>query len=256
MKGGNKMSKFLCANLDKEEYLDFGVYSNNIFEESPACDTLEYFLATEWSKDRIIFFFEENEKSNIFPDEENAYDFVIQNYSERTILNTVPKYKYIANISNKEYYFKAALPQKDSNCICPLPFILTEKESNILEDNLEDNESQELGRWIGGSIIATNNRDFCNGYKLFESPYAVRDTAGKVLDGLNIVVTGTISGFTRSDIENHIRNYGGNPQNSVTRRTDFVVVADYRPGTKKINDAKKYGIRTITEREFFDMLEE
>ena len=80
------MSKYLCANIDKEEYLDFGVYSENITEGSPACNTLEYFMATEWARDRIVFFFQENERSNIFPDEENAYDYVLQNYTERSIL--------------------------------------------------------------------------------------------------------------------------------------------------------------------------
>ena len=249
------MSKFLCANLDKEEYLDFGVYGENIMEGSPACNTLEYFLATEWAKDRIVFFYQENETSKFFPDEENVFDYISRNYMERSVLNSAPKYTYIANVMNKEYYLKAALPKGgDNSYICPLPFILTEHENNCFEDNFEDKELQELGRWTGGNIVATNNKDFCLGYTMFESPYRENENTSMRLAGLNIVVTGTIAGYSRVGIENYIRANGGNPQSSVTKKTDFIIKADYKPGKKKLDDAKKYGIKIITEQEFFEML--
>lgn len=251
------MSKYLCANIDKEEYLDFGVYNENITEGSPACNTLEYFLATEWSKDRVVFFYEDNEKSNFFPDEENAYDYVVQNYTERSVLNSAPKYSCIANTSKKEYYFKAALPEsEDYSYICPLPFILSEQENVCFGDGFEEKELEEVGRWAGGNIIATNNINSCSGYALFESPYRMNNEFGAVLKGQNIVVTGTISGYTRAGIATYIRKNGGNPQNSVTKKTNFVVKADYKPGKKKLDDAAKYGIKVISEQEFFDMLGE
>ena len=49
------MSKCLCVNPGKEEYLDFGVFEENNHDGSAACNTIEYFLATEWNGDRIIF---------------------------------------------------------------------------------------------------------------------------------------------------------------------------------------------------------
>ena len=251
------MSKYLCANIDKEEYLDFGVYSENITEGSPACNTLEYFMATEWARDRIVFFFQENERSNIFRDEENAYDYVLQNYTERSVLNSAPKYACIANITKKEYYFKSSLPEsEDYSYICPLPFILSEQENICFGDNFEEKELKEVGRWAGDSIIATNNIISCSGYALFESPYRMNNEFGAVLKGLNIVVTGTINGYTRFGIENYIRQHGGNPQSSVTKNTNLVVKADYKPGRKKLADAMKYGIRIISEQEFFEMLGE
>ena len=51
------MSKCLCVNPGKEEYLDFGVFEENNHDGSAACSTIEYFLATEWNGDRIIFVF-------------------------------------------------------------------------------------------------------------------------------------------------------------------------------------------------------
>ncbi len=255
--GGKEMSKFLCANINKEEYLDFGVYSENITEGCAACKTLEYFLATEWSKDNVVFFYQDSGYSEIFPEEENAYDFVVQNYCERSVLNSVPKYTYIVNVSNKEYYFKAALPEsEDYSYICPLPFILSEQENNCFGDCIDEKEFKELGRWVGGNIVATNNKDFCSGYTLFESPYRMDNELGAVLKGLNIVVTGTISGYTRAGIENYIRQHGGNPQSSVTKKTNLVVKADFKPGNKKLDDAAKYGIKVISEQDFFNMLGE
>ena len=52
------MSKCLCVNPDKEEYLDFGEFEQNNHDGSAACNTVEYFLATEWNGDKIIFVFD------------------------------------------------------------------------------------------------------------------------------------------------------------------------------------------------------
>lgn len=71
------MSKYLCVNPGKEEYLDFGVFEENNYEGSAVCSTIEYFLATEWSGDRIIFVFDGMGKSALFPDKDNVYDYVV-----------------------------------------------------------------------------------------------------------------------------------------------------------------------------------
>ena len=47
------MSKCLCVNPDKEEYLDFGEFEKNNHDGSAACNTVEYFLATEWNGDML-----------------------------------------------------------------------------------------------------------------------------------------------------------------------------------------------------------
>ena len=251
------MSKYLCANIDKEEYLDFGDYPDNILEGSPPCNTLEYLLATEWTGDKIMFIYEENEKSNVFLVAKNDYDFVTEKYSERCVLNRVPKYKYIVNTDKHEYYFSDALPVfKTNQSVSPLPFILSEKENSVLFDTVENKEKDDIGRWSNDKVFVTNNKDACDGYKLFESPYLNVSTLPAPLSGLKIVVTGTISGFSRADIEEYISDMGGEPQNSVTKKTDMLVVGDYKPGTKKLADAKKYGVRTVTEQEFFDMIGE
>lgn len=251
------MSKCLCVNPDKEEYLDFGEFEQNNYEGSPACGTVEYFLATEWNGDKVMFVFDGKSKSDIFPDEDNVYDFVVCNYAERSVLNRTPKYAMIANITTNEYYFKAALPEsEDGPYICPLPFILSEKQcSDLIGVTLNDKETDNVGRWVGGNIVATNNKEFCKEFTLFESPYVKESPFSKVLAGLNVVVTGTISSFSRFEVEKLIKEHGGNPQKNVTKKTDLLVVG-FKPGTKKLEDASKHGTKIIYEKDFFEMLKE
>lgn len=248
------MGNFLCANLDKKEYFDFSVYSDNTMEDSPACNTLEYFLATEWAGDRIVFYFQENEQSIFYPDKENAYDYVKRNYTERGVLRSVPQYEYVANISKKEYYRKSELPKgAGSSCVCPLPFILTQSEGNIVYVCLEKNEVQHLGKWIGDNILVTNNKKLCEGYNQFESPYII-DNVVRRLAGLNIVIAGVINGYTMEDMEKCIDKRGGTLQSKVTRNTDIVVLADYMNEKIKVDAAKKYGIKMLSEEDFFEMI--
>ena len=251
------MSKCICVNLDKEEYLDFGEFEQNNYVGSAACNTFEYFLATEWRGDKILFVFDGKSKSDIFPNEENVYDFVVYNYTERSVLNTTPKYSMIANTTTNEYYFKAALPQSEDGLnISPLPFILSEKScSYLIGVTLNDKEEQNVGKWIGGNIVATNNKDLCNEFALFESPYVKENTFSKSLSGLNVVVTGTISSFSRYEVEQLIKDHGGNPQKNVSKKTDLLVVG-YKPGAKKMSDSLKHGTKIVYENDFFDMLKE
>lgn len=250
------MSKCLCVNPGKEEYLDFGVFEENNYDGSAVCSTIEYFLATEWSGDRIIFVFDGMGKSALFPDEDNVYDYVVNTFTERSVLNSVPKYTYIANTMTNEFYFKAALPEsEDGPYICPLPFILSEKiRADLIGATLNEKELDNVGRWINGSIVATNNKDFCDGFKLFESPYAMERTT-KSLAGLNIAITGTITAFTRFEVENLIKERGGNPQKNVSKKTDILIVG-FKPGVKKLEDASKYGTKKIYEKDFLKMIGE
>lgn len=73
------------------------------------------------------------------------------------------------------------------------------------------------------------------------------------LTGKSFVVTGKVSGYTRGDIEDLIKQKGGQVDRSVTRSTDYLVVAE-KPGKTKLNAAAKYGTRKISESELFNMM--
>jgi DNA ligase (NAD+) len=76
--------------------------------------------------------------------------------------------------------------------------------------------------------------------------------AGK-LAGKTIVVTGTLTSFSRQQIEEAIRNAGGKASSSVSKNTDFVLAGE-NPGSK-LDKAKQLGVKVISEKEFLQMLD-
>jgi DNA ligase (NAD+) len=56
-------------------------------------------------------------------------------------------------------------------------------------------------------------------------------TAPRTLEGLSVVVTGSLPGFSRDEAKEAILTHGGKAASSVSRKTDFVVVGD-SPGSK------------------------
>ncbi|MEV0002098.1 NAD-dependent DNA ligase LigA [Micromonospora sp. NPDC050980] len=57
------------------------------------------------------------------------------------------------------------------------------------------------------------------------------DEGPRPLDGVTVVVTGTLSGFSRDQAAEEIQNRGGKVTGSVSKKTGFVVVGD-NPGSK------------------------
>lgn len=246
--------KCICVNLDKEEYLNFLDFDKDIFADSPAEKTLEYFMATEWYGNKIAILFEKS-KSNYFSSEDDAYKYVTDSFVERLTLKSVPEYNYIVNLSKKEYYFKSALPVgKDDTFISPLLFVLSERGTSAFDNNkLTEKEKGDVGRWFGDTVTATNNPTLCTGFSLYASPYIKERDGSNALAGLNIAVTGTVSGYTRYEMEEIITRYGGKFQNTVNKNTDFLVRA-YKPGSSKLAKAAQYGTKVISEEELFEMM--
>ena len=56
------------------------------------------------------------------------------------------------------------------------------------------------------------------------------------LEGKLFVVTGTLDGFSRVEIGEFIESHGGKMGDSVSAKTDFLVVGD-KPGASKLNRA-------------------
>jgi DNA ligase (NAD+) len=83
---------------------------------------------------------------------------------------------------------------------------------------------------------------------------AQRGVRSSALSGKTLVLTGTLSAMSRDEAGEKIRERGGSVSGSVSSKTDFVVVGD-DPGSK-FEKAKKLGVRTLSEKEFLDMLSE
>ena len=74
----------------------------------------------------------------------------------------------------------------------------------------------------------------------------------KALDGYSIVLTGTFSSYTRSEMNTFITQNGGKVTSSVSSNTSFLVVGE-EPGSK-LDKAKALGIPLITENDLIDMV--
>ena len=72
------------------------------------------------------------------------------------------------------------------------------------------------------------------------------------LTGKTFVVTGTLSRMSREEAKVKIRARGGDPSESVSRKTDYVVAGE-SPGSK-LDKAKKLGVKILTETEFIRMI--
>ena len=74
------------------------------------------------------------------------------------------------------------------------------------------------------------------------------------LAGLNIVVTGTLQAYSRDGIKALIKENGGKSADSVSKKTDYVVVGD-NPGSKA-EKAAALGIPILSEQGLIDLINE
>ena len=89
------------------------------------------------------------------------------------------------------------------------------------------------------------------GMNLKQKPRLV-STEGLPLAGKTFVVTGTLSGFSRSESESRIKDLGGKVTSSVTKNTDYLVVGE-SPGSK-LAAAERLGTEVLDETGFVELL--
>ena len=89
------------------------------------------------------------------------------------------------------------------------------------------------------------------GMNLKQEPRQV-NTEGLPLAGKTFVVTGTLSGFSRSESESRIKDLGGKVTSSVTKNTDYLVVGE-SPGSK-LAAAERLGTEVLDEEKFVELL--
>ncbi len=72
--------------------------------------------------------------------------------------------------------------------------------------------------------------------------------SGTPLSGKSVVITGTLSKYSRGEAETLIKQLGGIPGSSVSRKTDFLVAGE-EPGSK-LAKAKEFGVKILDEKGF------
>lgn len=82
---------------------------------------------------------------------------------------------------------------------------------------------------------------------------AVRAAAGpRALEGKTLVVTGTLTRYTRDEINELITRHGGRAASSVSKNTDYVVAGE-KAGSK-LDKARQLGVQVLDEEEFQRLL--
>lgn len=116
-----------------------------------------------------------------------------------------------------------------------------------------------------GPIIAKSVYDFCqseDGRQIFEqlqnSGVLLETTEEDTVDdqgplaGKTVVVTGTLKGFSRDEIEKLIERMGGHASGSVSKKTDYVIAGE--SAGSKLAKAQQLGIPVLSEDEFRKMV--
>ena len=79
------------------------------------------------------------------------------------------------------------------------------------------------------------------------------ESTPRTLEGLTLVVTGSLAGFSRDEAKEAILSRGGKASSGVSKKTSYVVVGD-APGTKA-DKAQQLGVRILDEDGFRALLE-
>ncbi len=90
------------------------------------------------------------------------------------------------------------------------------------------------------------------GVRMAEEPE--EEAEAKPLSGLTFVITGALSSMSREEAKTFIESLGGRVTNSVSRKTDYLIVGE-NPGSK-LQRAQALGVPTLTEEEFFQLVRE
>ena len=79
------------------------------------------------------------------------------------------------------------------------------------------------------------------------------ESTAQTLEGLTLVATGSLEGFTRDSVTEAIVARGGKAASSVSKNTDYVVVGE-NAGSKAAK-AEQLGVPILTEEQFVALLE-
>ena len=85
-----------------------------------------------------------------------------------------------------------------------------------------------------------------------EEPRAARAAGAKALAGKTLVVTGTLTKYTRDEIHQLIQQHGGRAASSVSKNTGYLVAGE-KAGSK-LAKAQQLGVTVISEDEFERLL--
>lgn len=132
----------------------------------------------------------------------------------------------------------------------------TFKNTGALKNYVDIKKSLQLSQTLANTMNNFNNNNNSGNNTSNNNTVNPSITNNRALPlslaGLNVCITGTLS-LKRRDIEEIITNAGGFFQNSITNGTNLLVVGE-KPGSTKIETAKKRGVLMVNESQFNSMI--
>jgi DNA ligase (NAD+) len=180
----------------------------------------------------------------------------LERFAEKSADNLIESIEQSKKISLAKFIFALGIRHVGEETAITLAQYFGSLEK-ISKANLEElSKVEDIGEVVAKSIFewfnSKKNQELLN--KLIKSGIEISKvkTFKKKLAGLTFVLTGELDKFTREQAKTRIRMLGGDVPNSVSKRTDFVVIGK-EPGSK-YDRAKKIGVKIINEKEFLKML--
>lgn len=132
---------------------------------------------------------------------------------------------------------------------------------NATQDELEAIDG--IGSTIAGAWVEwvsdPGNRALLNklrqGGVRTEDPEPEAGEVSDILDGLTLVVSGTLAGFSRDEAQDAIVSRGGKATGSVSKSTSALIVGE-SPGASKVSKAEALGVPIVDEETFVRLLEQ
>ena len=178
-------------------------------------------------KNIVDFYFLKDKKEQILE---------FDGYGEKSVNNMLDNIEFSKNNSLDRLLFALGIPGIGSKTAK----LLAKNYPNIdilMEQDIESLESiKDIGHILATNIVEyfANNKDLIDKLKeigLNMQSNIQEKKSNELITGKKFVITGTIDGYTRDDIKDIIEAYDGQVSESVSKKTDIVIVGD-SPGSK------------------------
>ncbi len=130
---------------------------------------------------------------------------------------------------------------------------------NLAKASLDDLlEIENIGEVVAESIVTwfgdPENQELLSKFEQYGVwPEKLEKVSGGKLEGVSFVITGGISGMSREEAADRIRELGGTFQSSVGKGTTYLV-AGGSVGESKLKKAEQFGTKIIDEEKFFNLI--
>ena len=183
---------------------------------------------------------------------------MIEGFKEKSIHNLINSIEKSKKVSLARFILALGIPHVGEG----IAELIIDATGSL--ENLSKMTGEELNDIAGiGNVVAESVTHFFQDpkhqkeiHELLELGVQPEYSKEKILHhsflGKTFVLTGSLEGFTRSEASALIKERGGKVTDSVSKKTDYVLVGE-DPGSK-LDKARNLGVRIIDEKEFKKIL--